>query len=470
MPSRAWYQLAVVQIFFLCSQLMAQTRGEVATVPSIPEAGREFHVAHLRDVAELHLGNKPPEGIKYQWTVTVMDGKRKVGLEAAGFTLPLADAPSVKVKRARPFSEYRFTLSKTIAGKEQVYRTLVVNFEREGAAAEVSKVIPVLPVEPVPAPAAVEPPTAPGATDPFAPEAAPPPAPADTDPFAPPAPPRRRADSVPLETGADPVRGTRTDSGDAASRPEDHSAERARPSDPTREDADAEALEDASRDVDPFSNAGLAKTRQEALDFIAKKVPKTDPVLSPPEYFINKFSKLYQTTGGKFTLAGTKAKLLACMEVARAMDEIGSQEGNPVPTPQSLLADWTVREGILLSKLGEKSEATFDRSILTDNELQAWKQFLQEWREDVSRSNPERFKDALLQAAYQIVKAGLEIQTAQERAAASGELPARSSSNGDGSGNGIGGTSFPFHERRMNKIIHHYERRASRAALIRARR
>jgi hypothetical protein len=161
----------------LSSRLLAQTEG-LATVPQSPEAGSEFHVAILRDVAELQLGLKAT-GVKYRWEVTVMDGDRKVGLAAAGLTLPIPEAPSVKIKRARPESIYLFTLRRSV-DDVVVKHQLVVDFGREGTEAKVGPPPPSVD----PGSAAPTQPTAPvapapdaelrrGAAAPATPEAAP---------------------------------------------------------------------------------------------------------------------------------------------------------------------------------------------------------------------------------------------------------------------------------------------------------
>jgi hypothetical protein len=168
--------------------------------------------------------------------------------------------------------------------------------------------------------------------------------------------------------------------------------------------------------IDPFSNVGLKMAKSEAMMFFANNRPTTAPVLSSASYFLDRFYKSYHVTGGNFSLAGTKRELLACNAVAKAMFEFSNAlPSSPLP-PETILVSWLSREQELIAQLTAKDE--FDDSILTDNERQAWEQFLKEWREDVMKTAaPQRFKDALLQCAYEITKAGLGIQTEQEAAA-----------------------------------------------------
>jgi hypothetical protein len=164
--------------------------------------------------------------------------------------------------------------------------------------------------------------------------------------------------------------------------------------------------------VDPFSIAGLEKAKQEALDLISKRRRAGKMVLGPDSYFIDKWRKRYQTDNGPLTLAHTRHKILVCNRIANAMQEIATQGADAA----KMQADWIVRLPQLLAEL--KKEDDNSNSYLDNQEGQVWQQFLDEWRNDVVNKAPRRFKDALIEAAYQITKAGLGIETARDQVAA----------------------------------------------------
>jgi hypothetical protein len=162
---------------------------------------------------------------------------------------------------------------------------------------------------------------------------------------------------------------------------------------------------------DPFSNASLLKSREEAIQLFVKNRPITPPVLQPPSYFLEKFKKNYETPDGTLTLAGTKHKLLATNAVAKAMLECADATAQVEAPPEKVFGDWVFKERQLVVQLTKTNQA--GESILSKMETIAWKQFLKEWRDDAYGSAPERFVEAMRQAAYEIIKAGLEVEAGQ---------------------------------------------------------
>jgi hypothetical protein len=413
--------LGFLAISCLSTVSLGQADG-LATVPRIPEAGAEFQVAHLRDAAELQLGQKPA-GVVYKWTTTVKDNDgRKVNPAAAGLPVPLPNGPAIKVTRARSDSTYTFALHKTAGDIVEDFGPLVLSFGRDGTEATI-EVVPAVAAPPIPSVTAPAPPT---------------PAP----PAVPPAPPVPAPPVVPAPPTADPP---------AVAKP--------------ATEVEAVKLEEKF----DFSNKGLKTAKEDAAKFFASNKPESPTVLSPASYFLDKLKKNYQTSGGKFAMAGTKRKLLAANAVALTMFRFANEQSADSP-PEKISGDWVATEQQLFAVLTKKDE--FDDSVLTDNEKQVWQQFLKEWREDVIKNAPTRFKDALLQAAYEITKAGLEIQTEQEMRASTGQAaPTGGADNGaNAGGQSTSAGAHPFHERRMNWIYHHHDVRMARAQRISGRR
>lgn len=219
----------------------------------------------------------------------------------------------------------------------------------------------------------------------------------------------------------------------------------------------------SAQDFD-LSNAGLLKAAQESGKIIAENKPTSERVLEPSTYFLDAFIKPRKIGVKTFTMAGTDNKLIVCNAIANAMLKVAKEKGDEVPA--TLLSEWIKAEQQVLASLA--AENAMKETAISPDERKVWEQFFEEWRNDVNRTNAARFKDALLQAAYEITKAGLDVQTAQEAAASTGAAtPART---GDGGGVVVSGSGYPFHERRLNHIYRHHQRRMAKAAWIRARR
>lgn len=416
----------------------------LATVPAIPESGKEFQVLHLRDVAELQLGVKPT-GVKYKWVAKVTQGKLNVTPSGAGLPAALPDAPVIKIKRGRPDSKYVFTLQKT-SGENKALCTLVISFGPEGTESTFE-------TSPKPTSRAAKPEKAePAGSEPPKPKSE------EREPAKSPSAPRAEE---PKGTAPKPL-----PSLDGS--PTKRSAEALRKSGAESPMPSAEAVKAADASGDRFSNAALTKAKADLTNIATHNVPASDPVLSPSDYFLEKFRKEYPVADGKLTLAGTNRKLMVCLEVAQAMLAVANQPSNPEPAAEKYQLDWKTKEEQLISAL--TAPDMFEDTMITPRERQAWEQFLAEWREDVMVAAPTRFKDALLQAAYAIAKAGLDIQSAQETEARSTGAFSSTSAAGVAGGQGSAGGYYPFHERRMNWIYHHHEIRMNKVERIRARR
>ncbi len=437
-------------LFFFCVSIawesgvvLAQTEA-LATVPAIPESGKEFQVLHLRDVAELQLGAKPT-GVKYKWMAMVTQGKLKVTASGAGLPA-MPDAPLIKIKRARPDSKYVFTLQKT-SGDDKKVSTLVISFGPEGTESTIE-------TSPKPAAQVAKPAKAPPAGS-----ETPEPKPKDEEPAKAPTEPKAGEPKGPAPKPLPSLDGA----------PAIGTTEALKKSGDPSPTAGFEAAKAADPSGDRFSNAALTKAKADLTNIATHNVPASDPVLSPPTYFLDKFRKEYPVADGKLTLGGTNRKLMVCLAVANAMLEVANQPSNPEPAAEKYQLDWKAREEQLIIEL--TAPDMFEDTMITARERQAWEQFLVAWREDVMVAAPLRFKDALLQAAHAIAKAGLDIQSAQEtEARAQGAFSSTSSAVSGAGGLGSVGGYHPHHERKMNWIYHHHEIQMNRIERIRARR
>ena len=211
-----------------------------------------------------------------------------------------------------------------------------------------------------------------------------------------------------------------------------------------------------------FSPAGRKAKVREANEFVADPKNKGAQFLGE-KYFYDKATTEYQTSvGQKYTLAGDD-KIVAALVVAKAMRQVLAD-----PMSQNdLETAWRRKQIEVINVLGAGDD--FDRKILQEGPKEAWRQFLTNWAAEVVKKDEKKFKDALMEAAYEIVNVILHIDADQK-------LDAKSSSNAFGSttATGLGGATsaayFPVHERMMNHIYRHNDRQLGRAERIRARR
>jgi hypothetical protein len=214
-----------------------------------------------------------------------------------------------------------------------------------------------------------------------------------------------------------------------------------------------------------LSNKGLLKAAQESGKIVAENKPTSARVLEPSTYFLDAFNKPRKVGTKTFTMAGTDNKLIVCNALANAMLKLAKEKGQEVPA--TLQVEWVKTQQTLLDALAKENAKK--ETAISENEKAVWQQFFDEWLNDVNKTDAALFKDALMQAAYEITKAGLDVQTAQEAAARTGAATPAGASGGAGSLSGSSGGYSPHHERTMNRIYHHHERRMVRVERIRAR-
>lgn len=238
-----------------------------------------------------------------------------------------------------------------------------------------------------------------------------------------------------------------------------------------------------------FSNQGLINAALTAKEIVDSMEQTGETFVVPADYFLSQFQKEFtvvvKNSAGEIQvdeqtrmpikaslpLTGTDKKLVVCVLAAEAM--LAAAGPDDLSTSEYLAA-WEARQKEFL-------DLQIDEEPLLDlNQKQAWQQFLDEWREMVLQTDSTRIRDALRQAAYSIVRVGLDIE--QEHidrvlrglTTPSGERDDRGLTLTTGvvtSGTYYGPYSHAtvFHERRMGHIYRHHERRMYKIQRIRSR-
>ncbi len=134
-----------------------------------------------------------------------------------------------------------------------------------------------------------------------------------------------------------------------------------------------------------------------------------DTLVLPVDFFENAFSRLTpvpqpkddpQLGPKKFSLRSDNQRaVLLGVAIAKAMLDVAKPERSPA----QYIVEWTNQEQDTLKKL--ETEV-----VLTPVMIQLWTQFFREWCAEVTRVAPNRFRDALWQAAYSILRSALEIE------------------------------------------------------------
>lgn len=227
-----------------------------------------------------------------------------------------------------------------------------------------------------------------------------------------------------------------------------------------------------AQDKPDLTNAGQAKAKRDALEWLAKNKP-THPLIVPDQIIRTNFDKddydwSYPARGeeegdeGKGGWRSITYKYHVVNELRQAMVEAAQAAEDKV------FEVWVDKEAALKKKLLEQKHPDKDPEILGA--------FLTDWFDEATKATKDDgalFKRALLQGAYQITQVVLDVQADQEREAGS-----RSGTGSPSSGTGTAGTgvvggyyhSDVIHERLMNGIYRRHNRRMNQITRIRARR
>lgn len=206
--------------------------------------------------------------------------------------------------------------------------------------------------------------------------------------------------------------------------------------------------------------ASQHKAQLLAMNFV-KNSNNEGPANLDLEYFRTNIRKR-QDIGGGATQAinsmGNAGPLIPAVIIATAMQEVEAAEKDE----NKILTAWDKKQAEILAAMNQGAPT----AILFDDEAKlTWQRFLDQWLKDAIGKGSLR--DGLQSAPYMLLKAMLEEVAGQIISAAAG--PSGSSAMNQGVGSGAS-SGHPWHERRMNHIVHRHERRMARADYIRARR
>lgn len=172
----------------------------------------------------------------------------------------------------------------------------------------------------------------------------------------------------------------------------------------------------------------------------------TGDLILRDDYFIDKSSKAYVQ---KLTIRDDQQKLVTAAVVADGMLTVAKKDHDK---QIDYLNDWIAEEQLMLKRM------TFQ----TPDQAKVWSEFLKEWRNEVIRLNSDRFRDALIQAAYSILRVakGVEeqhVKNARDRIAKGGGATSTINSTG-ASAAGRYPHIYRRHTRIMLRIHRHYSR------------
>lgn len=225
--------------------------------------------------------------------------------------------------------------------------------------------------------------------------------------------------------------------------------------------------QDQAKAPDPFTPKGKKAIRAAAEKFRDENKPTSDRVIPEDDYFLRAFNTPRKHEDQTFTMAGSDDKVYIFWEIAKAMKKTANDHGND---PDKVIVEWEKARTEVMDKLSTPDQ--FTNRALYDHERAVWDQFLDQWEKDAKAAAPERFKDALNQAAYELVKRGLDVQTKQETLAKTSGPTREANSGASASASARPGgyyLSDVIHERMMNHIYRTHHRRMNRIIRIRAR-
>ena len=211
---------------------------------------------------------------------------------------------------------------------------------------------------------------------------------------------------------------------------------------------------------DPSPNESVEQKLQSAriwAEGIAG-APKSDSLVLPVEYFQLALAKPRQNNVSLRTR--TQTPLLDAELLYRAMHTAAGS----VPAggdSQQAVAAWLAEKPKFL--------AAMDSYGQTDKTKLAWNEFVDEWQQEVTRVNPDRFQEALIQAGLIVTAVLLDYEKQHiEAAMTTGGRVGSSGSYGSGGGTYVGTSGYVpthaavHHERVMSRIYRRHDRRMGR--------
>lgn len=210
---------------------------------------------------------------------------------------------------------------------------------------------------------------------------------------------------------------------------------------------------------DPSPNESVEQKLQSAriwAEGIAA-APKSDNLVLPVEYFQLALARPRQNNVSLRTR--TQTPLLDAELLYRAMHTAATS----VPadaTPQEVAAAWLAAKPRFL--------AAMDSYGQTDKTKLAWNEFVDEWQQEVTRAQPDRFQEALIQAGLIVTAVLLDYEKQHiEAAMTTGSRVGTSGSMGTGgtyvgTGGYVPTHAAVHHERVMSRIYRRHDRRMAR--------
>lgn len=212
--------------------------------------------------------------------------------------------------------------------------------------------------------------------------------------------------------------------------------------------------------------ASIDKANLAARAYVANPSNKTAELLGS-DFFKKIVQKPYPLSGGgtltveKMGIAGP---IVPAMIFATAMREVEKGEMDDT----KLQTAWLTKQNELLKAMNGKPTAQNPTPIFQVKEEQAWRQFLIEWTQ--AATDKGSLRKGLQEAPYELVKAMVERFDGEIESAKAGPGGSSFDASGMSSGTVSSGGYFPLHERLMNHIYRHNDRRMNKVERIRARR
>ena len=201
----------------------------------------------------------------------------------------------------------------------------------------------------------------------------------------------------------------------------------------------------------PETNKALASIKEVAgkltTQLLALQEESGERILRD-DFFLDKSEKPYVE---KLTIRDAQPIQEAAAIIADAMLTVASKDH---PDSVGYLNDWSSEEQLIVDRL---------KILVTPNGAKIWSEFLKEWRAEATRVESARFRDALVQAAYSILRvaAGVEkqhVENARKRIAQGGGTTATAASSTGFSTADRYPHLYHHHTRIMLRIQRHYSR------------
>lgn len=211
--------------------------------------------------------------------------------------------------------------------------------------------------------------------------------------------------------------------------------------------------------------AALTARFAERLD--SKNIKETGSPVLRTEYFLDAYSQYRPYPAESTEVAGGFIRLRDGNQmhiadaVAGAMLEVANLE---LPTGARYQEEWAARLQTLAPKLK-------DNANLTLKQIAVWFDFLEQWKKDVVKADLSRFRDALRQAAYSILRLAIGTEQSQiDKVAKDRVAGGTATTTGERTRSGGYHHYDVRHERMMSAIYRRHDRRTYRITRITARR